>query len=370
MKSTKVLLGSGPTEDARFNHPTCPDKRPHPGWGKPNRLWLFPQPLEDAAKNFERFYPADKSNIYKDYMQEGKVEPVMNPNQDPSAKSDLYRKSLKKAYTYDRRWWYPWPHQTEAGMTYDPRDKNPWNINRYYSSGQLDFRDDYLIRRPDILVAENWKPITEEESRAVKERSEILGRNRRYYWKMRFHPKYDGHFDPKTSDAQYAKWNRINSQFWYIFNVRKDRADVWRSIFIIYVFPLALSMYYDKKYVLNGDHKYGRHTAPVVNKYGAHVSEYRNPVGPKSMWTREETKDSMWGWFTGMFVNSCGDDWSAVQHDQYKRTVAYGKGKGDLEEWPKMPEDWNNKQHLYWDSAKAQKAGSGFNNPDFWSKYE
>merc|ERR1712187_766308 len=74
-------------------------------------------------------------------------------------------------------------------------------------------------------------------------------------------------------------------------------------------------------------------------------------------------------WFTGLFV-SCGDDWSAVQHDQYRRTVAYGKSKGDLEEWPKMPEDWNNKQHLYWDSAKAQKAGSGQSNPDFWAKYE
>jgi len=375
-------------EDPRFSHPTCPDKRPHPGWQKPQRYWPLPGPFEDLAKNFEQFYPSDKSNIYKDHLQEGKVQPVMSPNQDPSARHDLYRKKLKSSYDYDRRkgnWsrktLFTWggpiasqAHDTETGMTYDPRDKNPWHINRYYSCGQLDFRDDWLVRRPDLLVAENWKPITEEETRAVKERAEILGRNRRYFWKLKYHPKFDGHFNEKVSDAQFAKWNRIHSQFWYIFNVRKDRLDVYKAAFLIYVAPLAIAMYYDKHYYLNGDHKFGRHLEPVVNKYGSHVMEYKygeGSAGPKSLWTRE-TYDKSWvGWFMAMFANSTSDDWSPVMHDQYRRTVAYGKGQGQLEEWPKMPDDWEKKQHHYWNTKEMRARGSGFRqDSDFWKKYE
>jgi len=347
------------------------DKRPHPGWNARPNTWQFPALIEDLSKNFEKFYPGDKSNIYKDYMQEGKVEPVMNPHQNPGAQNDLYRKNLKKAYTYDRRWWYPWPHQTEAAMTYDPRDKSPWHINRYYASGQLDFRDDFIVRRPDILVAENWKPITEEESRAVKERGEILGRNRRYFWKLKFHPKYDGHFWTTTSDAQFAKWNRINSQFWYIFNVRKDRADVLKHAIMIYVIPLAICEWFNHKYFLNGDNKLGARNAPVVNKYGNHVMEYRNSgMGPRNQLTNDDIQQSFISKLLSYFVTSCGDDWSNVQMDQYRRTVAYGKGSGQLEEWPKMPLDWQHKQANWWNSKDAVAAGSGYVNEDFWKKYE
>lgn len=113
---------------------------------------------------------------------------------------------------------------------------HPMNPMRHYQTGQLDYKDHRIMRKPYFTVADNWKPVTSEEQIAMKERNEIAGRNRRYYWKLLLNPKYgDRHFAEAVTDSQYAKWNRINSQFWYIFNVRPDRRDVIKSVMQIYV---------------------------------------------------------------------------------------------------------------------------------------
>lgn len=248
------------------------------------------------------------------------------------------------------------------------------NVTRYYSGGQLDYRDHKMLRTHDFLIADNWKPVTAEEEIAMKERLEILGRNKRYFSKLKWHPKYENYFSYTASDAAYTRWNRINSQFWYIFNVRKDRRDVIRHAIGIYVLPFVSAWAISHFWWDNGNTKYGRRVAPVCPKYGMSPEEYGygdNLVAKNQLTKGLEKPESGFGlgYILSFIATSHGDRFEHIQFDQYKRAKAYAKGEPQPADWPKRPTDWDSNQEAYWNSAQARHAGSGFDpNSDFWKE--
>lgn len=346
---------------------------------KYNQAWPYPAPIEEVSKKWaDSFYKEGQAHNLQEHQQWGKVQPAMNPAQDPGAHNRQYRTNMAANYFWRQpHKWFGWAQVVGDGsnkgwMKKDARDRSKMNPLRYYNGGQIDYRDQKTLRTHEFLIADNWKPITAEEEIAMKERLEILGRNRRYFWKMKFHPKYENYFSFTASDAAYTRWNRINSQFWYVFNVRKDRRDVIRHASIIYVIPFAVSAALWYGWWGNGNTRYGQRVAPVVPKYGMSPQEYGygDNITPKNALIRgsaEPTPGFNLTAILGFLCTSFADKYEHIQFDIYKRNKAYGKGEPQPAEWPKRPTDWDRNAEAYWNTPQARHAGSGFDpTSEFW----
>jgi|ERR1711881_92041 len=345
-----------------------------------NQPWPYPEPIEGITKNFcDGFYKPDQAHTLAEHHKWGNVQPSMDAKQDPGAHNRMYRTQLWQQYNWRApNIWTNWAgvvgsKGTWSWLKWEPRDTSFFNIpGRYYNSGQLDYRDNKMLRTHDFLLADNWKPVTSEEQVAMKERLEIMGRNRRYMWKLKFHPKYENYFSYTASDAAYARWNRINSQFWYIFNVRKDRRDVIRHCMMIYVIPFGFAWAVCHFWFHNGNTKYGRRVQPVCPKYGVHPEEYAygDNLAPKNQLTRHfegQEKSKGLGYLLSFLFTSHGDQHQHIQFDQWKRAKAYAKGEPQPEVWPARPVDWDLNSEAYWNTKDARHAGSGFDpNGSFW----
>merc|ERR1712178_243503 len=159
--------------------------------------WPYPEPIENLTKKVTQhplFYSEDGSHKRNANMVEGNSQPVTNPNADPNPARQQYRVQLRSAHKYMKHnfmnmfiWNYRFNmHKFSAKK--DARDWHPLNPMRHYQTGQLDYKDHRIMRKPYFTVADNWKPVTSEEQNAMKERNEIAGRNRRYYWKLLLNP--------------------------------------------------------------------------------------------------------------------------------------------------------------------------------------
>lgn len=329
------------------------------------------------------FYSKDGSNFLVEGMRDGNVKPAMNPTLNPSPNNTMYNRSLGgdhaqyRSKSLFRRIFFFWElegRQNIMAQGKDPREKHPLNPYRYYNSGQLDYRDHKVMRTPNILMADNWKPVTTEETNAMKERKEILGRNRRYFWKLQYHPMYDIHFHNVVSDSQYAKWNRINSQFWYIFNVRPDRRQLIMHASMIYVIPPLFCYFLGYHFWMNPETKQGQKYGPVVPKYGVKPEEYRwgEGLSPVNQITKEQTSlnnGSIFGFLLNFFFTSQNDDFGLMQYDSFKRNIMYGKGSTVPDKFPLKHPDWYKNAEAHWDTPETQHAGSGFDpNSDFWKE--
>jgi len=349
--------------------------------------WPYPEPIENLTKKVIRhplLYSEDGSHKRNANMVEGNSQPVTNPNADPNPARQQYRVQLRSAHKYMKHnfmnmfiWNYRFNmHKFSAKK--DARDWHPLNPMRHYQTGQLDYKDHRIMRKPYFTVADNWKPITSEEQNAMKERNEIAGRNRRYYWKLLLNPRYgDKHFAEAVTDSQYAKWNRINSQFWYIFNVRPDRRDVIKSVMQIYVLPPVIFGALMYMWYWNPQTKNGRKYASVVPVDGRERPEQFENLG--NVFPREQTvtmqeadlaKGNYFSYLIGC-ITGWAFDKRAMQYEQWQHRSMLSNGgvERGVDEFPKRIPDWYDNQERYWDSAQAKKAGSGYDaNSDFWKK--
>jgi len=213
----------------------------------------------------------------------------------------------------------------------DPRIYGWYNPIKYYQFGRLDFKNHWLGQTPSHLIADNWKPITEEETRALKERKEILGRNRRYYWKLEMNPKYgEHHFLYTTSDSQWTRYNRAYMQLFMMFmkqHMPKGQRMKWH--FLLWILPLSLSYFLGMLYYTRGDINptYGA----VIPKYGDNPhSYYFGGHMPYSCLTHDNGPISF-------FVNALFSSFDSTDHMYAWRAVKLdnlARGNADFnDEW-------------------------------------
>lgn len=240
----------------------------------------------------------------------------------------------------------------EWAIAVDKKDTKPWSLARYCEYGELNWKSHKQGQTPAHLHADNWKPVTMEELRAYKERSEITGRNRRYFWKLQYDPKYgDAHFKPHVSDAQYAKYNRIHNQFFILFNRSWSNAGFWSTVLKFYVVPLTIGWCYMKYQVFNQPNW---HYSPVVDLYGLEPYQYVNGGRLARNQITQDDKSYLSA-FLNLWLMSAGDYIDHWGVDQEKRLNANRKGDTKQDEWPKYIENWGHESINHW--RKDNKSG-------------
>jgi len=199
-------------------------------------------------------------------------------HEEPSWNNLTLGYRLRRGGYYLHDPWYkaflPFTYWIENHYGQDPRVYGWYNPLKYYNFGRLDWKNHVFKQTPAHLVADNWKAVTEEESRAHAERQEIMGRNRRYYWKMELHPKYgETHFHFSCSDAQWIRHNRAFMQMFQMFMKGHAHAGTrMRWHLILWIIPCIAGYLLGMLYYTDGE-RYP-HWAPVINKYGANPHAY------------------------------------------------------------------------------------------------
>lgn len=93
-------------------------------------------------------------------------------------------------------------------------------------------------------MASNWKPVTQSEETAQKERLEIAGRNRRYYWKLKYHPINGKYFHALAADSQWIKLARAKHEFTSVWgddhNNKNNLHSYWKYIIIPYLIMIFM----------------------------------------------------------------------------------------------------------------------------------
>jgi len=183
----------------------------------------------------------------------GHYIPVHQANDDPDPNRRAFFDRLKKEFRWDRR---PMFASLKAlvnvnqhlGWVDARRDKIK-GYYHYFGTPQIDWRSTWKMQTPPHLLQDNWKPITLSEEIAHKERMEIAGRNRRYYYKLKYHPINGKFFQDKTSDAQWVKYARVRHEMTSVWGEdQHTRGGVnWYTKY--YVIPLLIIayMWYDER---------------------------------------------------------------------------------------------------------------------------
>jgi len=257
------------------------------------------------------------------------------------------------------KFWLPFGYHNEFHVGQDPRIYGWYNPIKYYQFGRLDFKNHFLGQTPSHLLAENWKPVTEEEVRANQERKEILGRNRRYYWKLELNPKYgEHHFLYTTSDAQWTKYNRAFMQMYQMFmkqNIPKGERIKWHLL--LWILPLTIGYLLGMLWYTDGE--INPVYAPVVNKYGNNPHKYYfEEHMPYNALTHE---NGFFSYILSIFFSSIDnmEEMYAFRASKYREIT---KGNAKDEKWDNLRTKGHHRNDKY---MRRVDGSSGIIDPSF-----
>lgn len=166
-------------------------------------------------------------------------------------------------------------------------------LKLYYFNGHLGNRGTSWDHQSYIDNQNNWKPLTQHEETAHKERAEIKLRNSLYFDKLRYHPKNFHHFRNYVTDAQYAKAFTVLSIPYFLYetdHTLSDRIKVNRFKGALILVGLFLLM----DWYQSGERK--QRYLPVVDKYGPHYKNYKySNVASEDIYGRDQD-DSGLSW--------------------------------------------------------------------------
>jgi len=222
---------------------------------------------------------------------------------EPDASKQAWFDKLKYTFKWDRR-----PHLLSFKGLMDGNEHAMWVDGRrnfipgywyHYSVPQQNWRSTWKMQTPPWLLQDNWKPITLSEEIAHKERNEIAGRNRRYFYKLKYHPINGKFFHRHTSDAQWVKYARVRHELTSVWGEDQHQRAGFNWYVKWYLLP-ALFMLYTG--FLSENHPENSKYRSVVGNYPKIYQEYAltRPTNFIQHYTRQHADTDP--------VHS-GDDW-------------------------------------------------------------
>jgi hypothetical protein len=259
----------------------------------------------------------------------GHYIPSHDPNVEPGLQNNAVFDRMKPHFRFDRR-----PYFRSMRFVTNLNDhnwfgdyrNNQWKGWKYhFNTPQVDrpYRGTQRQQTPPFLLASNWKPVTEAESTAQKERLEIAGRNRRYYWKLMYHPINFKWFHPHSADTMWVKYARANHEMTGLWGDDHNRTDGLHSYFKWCIIPALFFCWYEFSYRNtreNSTHRsYIGHTSRIMyDRFGVKPLLYGFNFEEDTTDMQPDDYIFNWNWqsFLSLLTWSI-DDRSRMRWEQY-----------------------------------------------------
>jgi len=211
-------------------------------WTEPRDIW---------SQGWMRPYQGDQQGFtqWRGGISWGHYIPSHDPREEPTAYRRTWRDRITPQMRIDKR-----PHLLSMKAFTNVNQHNLWRDKRdsawkgwYYHFNipvePKNFRPNLWLQSNYIMTQDNWKPITDSEAKAHQERSEIAGRNRRYFWKLKFHPLNGKYFTDKGTDAQWVRFMRAKHEINALWGEDQHARREWGFSFKVFVVPFFIVLY-------------------------------------------------------------------------------------------------------------------------------
>jgi len=245
--------------------------------------WIkFPDPLSVT----QEWVPSEN----KDGHEFNTYKPYRKPTDDPNPKLMRLKQGMRDRFQMHQVWEFMRPVRPNYKMLHTHGNNFPNPVKLYYFSGHLGNRGTAWDHQSYIDNQNNWKPLTQNEITAHKERAEIRLRNQTYFDKLRYHPRNGfKHFIYYVTDAQFQKAFIVNSIPYFIYESDRTKNDmVKRTRFMMFIFMIA--MFQLVEYHQRG--QFRPTNMPVVNKYGDDPDVYKHSdTATEDIYGRDQSRD-------------------------------------------------------------------------------